>query len=139
MGRGADRCAALEGSLKLKEISYLPGEGYAAGELKHGTLALVGPDTPVVAIITQRALAEKTMNAVHEVAARGAYVFLVTSLQEYASAPEVSDAVCIPACEEVFSPILSVIPLQELAYRVALACGNDPDKPRNLAKSVTVE
>ncbi len=139
IGRGADYCAALEGSLKLKEISYLPSEGYPAGELKHGTLALVDEGTPVVAILTQRAVAEKTMNAVSEVYARGGKVLLITSFPEYTARKEVSVSILLPACEELYSPILSVIPLQALAYYTALARGNDPDKPRNLAKSVTVE
>ena len=139
LGRGADYCTALEGSLKLKEISYIPSEGYSAGELKHGTLALVDEKTPVVAIITDPNLAEKTMNAVHEVSSRGAKVFLVTSLPEYCKRKEVFASVVVPPFAEAFSPILSVIPLQALAYYTALARGNDPDKPRNLAKSVTVE
>ncbi len=139
LGRGADRCAALEGSLKLKEISYLPSEGYAAGELKHGTLALVDGRTPVVAIACDEAVADKTMNAVHEVYARGAAVFLVTPFESLCAAREITASVLIPRCEPVFSPMLSVIPLQMLAYHVALAMGYDPDKPRNLAKSVTVE
>ena len=139
LGRGADRCAALEGSLKLKEISYLPSEGYAAGELKHGTLALVDARTPVVAVVCDGAIADKTMNAVHEVYARGAPVFLVTPFEELARSEQVTASVLIPRCEPVFSPMLSVIPLQLLAYHVALALGRDPDKPRNLAKSVTVE
>ncbi len=139
IGRGADYVAALEGSLKLKEISYLPSEGYPAGELKHGTLALVEENTPVVAVLTARRLAEKTMNAVHETCARGAKVFLVTSIAEYASAKGVCDSVVIPDNMEYFMPALSVIPLQKLAYYVCLARGNDPDHPRNLAKSVTVE
>lgn len=139
LGRGVDRCTALEGSLKLKEITYLPSEGYAAGELKHGTLALVDEHTPVVAVITDEALADKTMNAVHEVSARGARVFLVTNLPELCHQPEVTASVLIPKCEACFSPILSVIPLQLLSYHLCLALGKDPDKPRNLAKSVTVE
>lgn len=139
IGRSVDYCAALEGSLKLKEISYLPSEGYAAGELKHGTLALVDEKTPVVAILTQRELLKKTMNAVHETHSRGARVFLITSVPEAANNEEIKESVVIPECREIFSPILSVIPLQMLAYYVSLARGNDPDKPRNLAKSVTVE
>ncbi len=139
IGRGADYITACEGSLKLREISYLPAEGYPAGELKHGTLALIEENTPVVAVLTSRRLAEKTMNAVAETRARGAKVFLVTSLEEYAEAEGISASVLIPGCGEVFSPALAVIPLQQLAYSVALACGHDPDKPRNLAKSVTVE
>ena len=139
LGRGADYCAALEGSLKLKEISYLPSEGYPAGELKHGTLALIEEGTPVVAILTSSRLAEKTMNAVHETYARGAKVFLVTSLPEYCKRREIVSSVLLPDCGEIFSPALSVIPLQALAYYVSVARGCDPDKPRNLAKSVTVE
>ena len=139
LGRGADNVAALEGSLKLKEISYLPSEGYPAGELKHGTLALVDGRTPVVAVVTDPALADKTMNAVHEVYARGAAVFLVTNVPECLSCAEVTASVLLPACEPAYSPMLASVPLQLLAYYVALARGNDPDKPRNLAKSVTVE
>lgn len=139
IGRGADMCAALEGSLKLKEISYLPSEGYAAGELKHGTLALIGPYTPVVAIITRRDIAQKTMNAVHEAYSRGAKIFLVTCFEEFCGEKEITASVLIPKCPSEFSPILSVIPLQLLAYYTSVARGNDPDKPRNLAKSVTVE
>ena len=139
IGRDADFCTAREGSLKLKEITYIPSEGYAAGELKHGTLALVDESTPVVAIVTRRATAEKTMNAVHETYARGAKVFLITAFPELCSYKEVFASVIVPACEEDFSPALSVIPLQMLAYFVSVALGNDPDKPRNLAKSVTVE
>ena len=138
VGRGADYCAALEGSLKFKEITYLPSEGYPAGELKHGTLALVDASTPVVVVLTCRRLAEKTLNAVHEVSARGANVFLVTNFS-CDTGGNVRAGVLLPRCEEAYSPALSVIPLQALAYYVALACGNDPDKPRNLAKSVTVE
>ena len=139
LGRGADRCAALEGSLKFKEITYLPAEGYAAGELKHGALALADETTPVVAIAFDERLAEKTMNAVHEVYARGAPVFLVTCFPALCGQKEVSSFVLLPACEPAFSPMLSVIPLQLLAYETAVFLKNDPDKPRNLAKSVTVE
>ena len=139
IGRGADHVAALEGSLKLKEITYIPSEGYPAGELKHGTLALVEQGTPVVAVLTSERLAQKTMNAVHEVYARGARVFLVTSLAEQARSRELTGAVVIPECGEIFSPMLSVIPLQLLAYYVSVARGINPDRPRNLAKSVTVE
>lgn len=139
IGRGADYASALEGSLKLKEITYLPSEGYPAGELKHGTLALIEKNTPVIAILSQRALAEKTMNAVSEIYARGGNIYLVTSFREFTERKEVCASVLLPKCEEIFSPILTVIPLQMLAYYTALARGIDPDKPRNLAKSVTVE
>ncbi len=139
LGRGADYFTALEGSLKLKEITYLPSEGYPAGELKHGTLALIEKNTPLVAVVTQKPLAEKTMNAVHEAYARGAKIFLVTCFEELCARKEVFASLLLPACPEEFSPAVAVIPLQALAYYVALARGNDPDKPRNLAKSVTVE
>ena len=139
LGRGADYLAAREGSLKLKEIGYLPCEGYPAGELKHGTLALVDGRTPVVAIVTQPALADKTMNAVHEAYARGAAVFLITNVPACLACGEVTASLLLPACEPAYSPMLTSLPLQLLAYYVAVARGNDPDKPRNLAKSVTVE
>lgn len=139
MGRGADYVAAKEGSLKFKEITYLASEGYAAGELKHGTLALVDDKTPVVAVVTDPLLADKTMNAVHEVAARGAKVFVVTTLKKYARKKEAFASLLLPPCKAEYSPLLTAVPLQMLAYYVSLALGNDPDKPRNLAKSVTVE
>ena len=140
IGRGADYAAAIEGSLKLKEVSYLASEGYPAGELKHGTLALVGEDAPVVALLSDARLAEKTMNAVHEVRSRGARVFLITTLPSCAEGvlPE-EDVLRLPACEAVYSPLCTVVPLQLLAYETAVLLGHDPDKPRNLAKSVTVE
>ena len=140
IGRGADYAAAIEGSLKLKEVSYLASEGYPAGELKHGTLALVGEDAPVVALLSDARLAEKTMNAVYEVRSRGARVFLITTLPSCAEGvlPE-EDVLLLPACEAVFSPLCTVVPLQLLAYETAVLLGHDPDKPRNLAKSVTVE
>lgn len=140
IGRGADYAAAIEGSLKLKEVSYLASEGYPAGELKHGTLALVGEDAPVVALLSDARLAEKTMNAVHEVRSRGARVFLITTLPSCAEGvlPE-EDVLRLPACEAVYSPLCTAVPLQLLAYETAVLLGHDPDKPRNLAKSVTVE
>ena len=140
IGRGADCAAAIEGSLKLKEVSYLASEGYPAGELKHGTLALVGEDAPVVALLSDERLAEKTMNAVYEVRSRGARVFLITTLPSCAEGvlPE-EDVLLLPACEAVYSPLCTAVPLQLLAYETAVLLGHDPDKPRNLAKSVTVE
>ena len=140
IGRGIDYAISLEGSLKMKEISYIHSEAYAAGELKHGTLALVGEDAPVVALLSDARLAEKTMNAVHEVRSRGARVFLITTLPSCAEGvlPE-EDVLRLPACEAVYSPLCTVVPLQLLAYETAVLLGHDPDKPRNLAKSVTVE
>ncbi len=139
LGRGADYCTALEGSLKLKEISYVHSEGCPAGELKHGTLALIEKDTLVVTVITSRDIADKTMNAIHEVKARGAKVLLVTPFADFTNAHGVDKAIKLPEIEEIFAPIISIIPLQVFAYYVSRARGNDPDKPRNLAKSVTVE
>ena len=140
IGRGADYAAAIEGSLKLKEVSYLASEGYPAGELKHGTLALVGEDAPVVALLSDARLAEKTMNAVHEVRSRRARVFLITTLPSCTEGvlPD-EDVLLLPSCEAVFSPLCTAVPLQLLAYETAVLLGHDPDKPRNLAKSVTVE
>ncbi|MCS7172515.1 MAG: glutamine--fructose-6-phosphate transaminase (isomerizing) [Armatimonadetes bacterium] len=139
IGRGLDYAVALEGSLKLKEISYLHSEAMPAGELKHGTLALVTHGTPVVVVLTQREVYEKTISSLQEVKARGGYVIAVA----YADDVEVgrhADAVLrIPRTHDLLSPILAILPLQLLAYHVARERGHDIDQPRNLAKSVTVE
>jgi len=144
IGRNLDYAISLEGSLKLKEISYIHSEGYAAGELKHGTLALIDDSALVIAIMTQSAVAEKTENAVNQVASRGATVGVVTMDKKfndktYCKENCVDFIFMIPEVDDVFSPILSVIPLQLFAYHMARAKNCDPDKPRNLAKSVTVE
>jgi glucosamine--fructose-6-phosphate aminotransferase (isomerizing) len=140
IGRGLDWAVALEGALKLKEISYVHAEAYAAGELKHGTLALVTEGTPVVALCTQPELAEKTASNAAEVRARGGHVM---ALATPAAAPAVAQAcdelVLLPDVPPALAPAVAVIPLQLLAYRTAVARGTDVDKPRNLAKSVTVE
>ncbi len=133
MGRGADYAAALEGSLKLKEISYVHAEAYAAGELKHGTISLVEQGTLVVALSTDRALRDKLLANVREVRARGAYVVLV------GCEAEADVTVTVPAAEPLFAALLSVVPLQFFAYYTAKRRGSDIDRPRNLAKSVTVE
>ncbi len=140
IGRGIDYAVAQEGSLKLKEISYIHSEAYAAGELKHGTLALIEQGTPVIAIVTQDALYEKTVSNIKEVIARGASVIAVASghLATELSAV-VDEVISIPATHALLTPALSVIPLQLLSYYTALALEHDIDKPRNLAKSVTVE
>ncbi|MDQ0193929.1 glutamine--fructose-6-phosphate transaminase (isomerizing) [Paenibacillus wynnii] len=139
MGRGIDYAVALEGSLKLKEISYIHSEAYAAGELKHGTLALIEEGTPVIALVTQTELYEKMVSNIKEVKARGAHVLGVT-LEENIELHRVVDDVClIPHTLPLFTPILSVLPLQLIAYYASRSLGNDVDKPRNLAKSVTVE
>ncbi|GIQ69763.1 glutamine--fructose-6-phosphate transaminase (isomerizing) [Xylanibacillus composti] len=139
IGRGIDYAAVLEGSLKLKEISYIHSEALAAGELKHGTLALVEDGFPIVALLTQGDVAEKTISNMKEVKARGAYVFAIAS-ENIPPLDHVADqCTFIPATADLLSPALSVIPLQLIAYYASLARGNDVDKPRNLAKSVTVE
>lgn len=139
LGRDKDYYTSLEGSLKLKEITYIHSEGCASGELKHGTLALIEKGTPVICTLTQKHIADKTMNALHEVKARGARVVLVTQFDEYLNAKEVDEGIKINGTVEDFMPIISIIPLQLLSHYVSRAKGIDPDKPRNLAKSVTVE
>ncbi|TDF91722.1 glutamine--fructose-6-phosphate transaminase (isomerizing) [Paenibacillus piri] len=139
IGRGLDYAVALEGSLKLKEISYIHSEAYAAGELKHGTLALIEDGIPVIALATQEELLEKTVSNIKEVKARGAHVFGLHAEGETELVKAVDQVFSIPHTLPLLSPALSVVPLQLLAYYASLARGNDVDKPRNLAKSVTVE
>lgn len=139
LGRGIDHALAMEGSLKLKEISYIHSEAYAAGELKHGTISLIEEGVPVVALATQSALLPKMVSNIREVRARGAYVLLVTKEGFEIGADICDDCVRLPALDDEFMPILAVLVLQMFAYHVAVARGCDVDKPRNLAKSVTVE
>lgn len=139
LGRGLDYSAGLEASLKLKEISYIHSEAYAAGELKHGTISLIENGTLVVALATQPALYEKTVSNIREVASRGAEVVLVTADDFDGDTSACSHVVRLPRCTSVLSASLSIIPLQLLAYYVAVDRCCDVDKPRNLAKSVTVE
>ncbi|MFD0589225.1 glutamine--fructose-6-phosphate transaminase (isomerizing) [Paenibacillus sp. GCM10027627] len=140
IGRGVDYAVAQEGSLKLKEISYIHSEAYAAGELKHGTLALIEDGVPVIALVTQEALYEKTLSNIKEVKARGAHVLaVVNSGSEEEVAKSVDETFGIPKTLPLLAPALSVVPLQLLSYYASLALGHDVDKPRNLAKSVTVE
>ncbi len=140
IGRGMDHAAGQEASLKLKEISYIHSEAYAAGELKHGTISLIEEGTMVVALACDPALLEKTVSNVKSVKARGASVVLVTSDQCLQEDPEICDhLVRIPAVSPQFSASLSILPMQLLAYYTAVIRGCDVDKPRNLAKSVTVE
>ena len=139
IGRGLDYAIAMEGSLKLKEISYLHSEAMPAGELKHGTLALITQDVPVIVILTQRAVYDKTISAVQEVKARGGRIIAVaydtdTEIGKYADI-----VMRIPDIEDLLGPVAAVVPLQLLAYHVARMRGHDIDQPRNLAKSVTVE
>ena len=129
----------MEGQLKLKEISYVHGEALAGGELKHGTLALIVEDVPVVALLTQPELADKMVNNLKEVKARGGYVLLLTTDQE-SDFSDVGDQVLrLPEIHPLLAPLLTVVPMQLLAYYTAKARGCDVDKPRNLAKSITVE
>ena len=139
IGRGLDYKVALEGSLKIKEVSYLHTEAFASGELKHGTIALIEEGTPVVVIATQKYLIDKSVSNIKEVKARGAYIITV-GFEDCENLKEVSDEFFgIPECNDLFSGFLSIIPLQLLAYYTSVAKGIDVDKPRNLAKSVTVE
>ena len=131
---------ALEGALKLKEISYIHAEGYAAGELKHGPIALVDEAVPVVALAPSDALFDKTASNVAEVMARGGRVLLVTDAAGAARADGAAEwLLTLPACDPFAAPILYAAPVQLLAYHAAIAKGTDVDQPRNLAKSVTVE
>ena len=139
VGRGIDYAISLEGSLKLKEISYIHSEAYAAGELKHGTISLIEDGTLVIGILTQNALYEKTISNMVECKSRGAYLMGLTTYGNYNIEDNVEFATYIPKSDEHFSASLAVIPLQLLAYYVSVAKGLDVDKPRNLAKSVTVE
>jgi glucosamine--fructose-6-phosphate aminotransferase (isomerizing) len=140
MGRGASHAIALEGALKLKEISYIHAEGYAAGELKHGPIALIDDNVPVVVIAPSDALFDKTISNMQEVLARGGKVILISDARGCAAAADaVMASITVPAVDAFAAPILYALPVQLLAYHAALLKGNDVDQPRNLAKSVTVE
>ena len=139
IGRGIDYAISLEGSLKLKKISYIHSEAYAAGELKHGTISLIEDDTLVIGLLTQEELYEKTISNMVECKSRGAYLMGVTTFGNYAIEDAVEFATYIPKIDNHFTASLAVVPLQLLAYYVSVAKGLDVDKPRNLAKSVTVE
>ncbi len=139
IGRGLDYALSMEGSLKLKEISYIHSESYAAGELKHGTISLITEDMPVIAVATQQKLFDKTISNIKEVKARGAKVILV-SRESYKPEKDVADyQFGLPDFDDLLMPMLAVVPLQLIAYYTAVHKGTDVDKPRNLAKSVTVE
>ena len=139
IGRGLDYAVSLEGSLKLKEISYIHSEAYAAGELKHGTISLIEDGTLVIGVLTQSELYEKTISNMVECKSRGAYLMAVTNYGNYSIEDTADFVVYIPKTDPHFMPSLAVIPLQLLGYYVSVAKGLDVDKPRNLAKSVTVE
>ncbi|MEQ9146524.1 MAG: isomerizing glutamine--fructose-6-phosphate transaminase, partial [Parvibaculaceae bacterium] len=140
LGRGHNYPIALEGALKLKEISYIHAEGYAAGELKHGPIALIDEDVPVVVIAPVDALFEKTISNMQEVIARGGHVVLISDREGIARAGEgLWASIEVPAVDPLIAPIINAIPVQLLAYHTAVSKGTDVDQPRNLAKSVTVE
>ena len=139
LGRGLDYNLAMEGALKIKEISYIHAEAFAAGELKHGTIALIEKGTPVIAIATQEELFEKMVSNMEEVRARGAYVIAIAQEKNTEVEKAADKVIYIPNVDDIVSSILTVLPLQLLSYYVAVERGCDVDKPRNLAKSVTVE
>ena len=139
LGRNMDYNSAMEGALKLKEISYIFTEAFAAGELKHGTIALIEEGTPVITIATQTALLDKTFSNMQEVKARGAHLIAFTRESATTICNEADVTVTIPECPDLLMPVVSIVPAQLLAYYTSVLKGNDVDKPRNLAKSVTVE
>lgn len=139
LGRGLDYAVALEGSLKLKELSYIHSEAYAAGELKHGTLALIEEGVPVISLATQQSIYEKMLSNIQEVKARGAYVLGIAKENDTELQKNVDRVIYLPETIDFLAPVLTVVPLQLLAYHTCLERGFDVDKPRNLAKSVTVE
>ncbi len=139
LGRGLDYAVSMEGSLKLKEVSYIHSEAYPAGELKHGTLALVEKGTLIIAVATQSTLYEKTLSNVEETKTRGGYIITLTQGDKDVFADVTDEFIKLPKAADFIMPILTVVPLQLLAYYMAVARGCDVDKPRNLAKSVTVE
>lgn len=140
LGRGIHYPVALEGALKLKEISYIHAEGYASGELKHGPIALVDEGTPVVVVAPHDSLFEKSLSNMQEVAARGAKLILISDAAGCAAAADIAaHTILVPACDPFVSPLAYSIPIQLLAYLTAVHKGTDVDQPRNLAKSVTVE
>ena len=139
IGRGIDYAISLEGSLKMKEISYIHSEAYAAGELKHGTISLIEEGTLVVGVVTQKALFEKTLSNMVETKSRGAYLMGLTLYGNYNIEDNADFSVYVPKTEQYFTTSLAIVPLQLMGYYVSVAKGLDVDKPRNLAKSVTVE
>lgn len=139
IGRGMDAAVSYEGSLKLKEISYINSFAIAAGELKHGTIALIEDGTLVVSIAAQDRLFEKMLSNIQEVKARGADILALAKESNTAVERQADDVIYIPECMDEITPLISIVPLQILAYYIAKQRGCDIDKPKNLAKSVTVE
>jgi glucosamine--fructose-6-phosphate aminotransferase (isomerizing) len=139
LGRGVNYPVALEGALKLKEISYIHAEGYPAGEMKHGPIALINEEMPVVVLIPHDAVFQKTLSNLKEVESRGGRIIVVTDNRTDDLEDVAWEVLTVPKTNELLTPILLTIPLQLLAYHVAVYRGTDVDQPRNLAKSVTVE
>ena len=139
LGRQYNFPVALEGALKLKEISYIHAEGYAAAEMKHGPIALVDPDTPSIFVMPRGGVFEKVMSNLEEIKARGGPVIAIATEGDEEVCTRADDVIYVPDVPEYLQPIVCSIPLQLLAYHIAVLRGCDVDKPRNLAKSVTVE
>ena len=140
LGRGTSFPLALEGALKLKEISYIHAEGYPAGELKHGPIALIDEEMPVIVVAPHDALFEKTASNMQEVVARGGRIILITDAKGAAECGiEPEATIVMPDMDPTFAPIVYALPIQMIAYQTAVFMGKDVDQPRNLAKSVTVE
>jgi glucosamine--fructose-6-phosphate aminotransferase (isomerizing) len=139
LGRGINYPVALEGALKLKEISYIHAEGYPAGEMKHGPIALIDEQMPVLAIVTRDRLYDKMVSQVRQAKARGGIVIALATEGDEMIAGEADHVIYVPAAPELLAPVVNVIPLQLLSYHIAVRRGADVDQPRNLAKSVTVE
>jgi glucosamine--fructose-6-phosphate aminotransferase (isomerizing) len=139
LGRGPDYPLALEGALKLKEISYIHAEGYASGEMKHGPIALIDEDVPVVVLVPKSSAFDKTLSNMEEVIARGGRVIALCSEGDQEVGGRAETIIEIPNLNEDLDPLLLSVPLQLLAYHISVLKGTDVDQPRNLAKSVTVE
>jgi glutamine---fructose-6-phosphate transaminase (isomerizing) len=140
LGRDTSYPLAMEGALKLKEISYIHAEGYAAGELKHGPIALIDKEMPVIVIAPHDRIFEKTVSNMQEVAARGGRIILITDKRgAEAASVDTLETIIMPDVPEIIAPIVYAVPIQMLAYHTAVIMGTDVDQPRNLAKSVTVE
>ncbi|HJP27498.1 MAG TPA: SIS domain-containing protein, partial [Dehalococcoidia bacterium] len=139
LGRGAQLPIALEGALKMKELAYIHAEGYPAGEMKHGVNALLGPDIATVVATPRNDLYEKMLSNISEVKARGGEVAAIATEGDDTVERLADHVIRVPDCPELLQPFITLVPMQLLAYRTALALGRDPDKPRNLAKTVTVE
>jgi glucosamine--fructose-6-phosphate aminotransferase (isomerizing) len=140
LGRGLLYPIAMEGALKLKEVSYIHAEGYAAGEMKHGPIALIDENVPVVVVAPSDGLFEKTLSNMEQVIARGGRVILISDEAGIKRAGKNADhAICMPKLDPFVMPIIAAVPVQLLAYHTAVLKGTDVDQPRNLAKSVTVE